>query len=79
MADELDTTLCDKVCQSLAIGLWFSLGTLVSSTNKSDHHDITEILFKVALNIINQPNNLTLRLYDFECNTGSHRLLTTVS
>ena len=29
--------------------LWFSLGTLVSSTNKTDRHDITEML-KVALN-----------------------------
>ena len=43
----LDTTLCDKVCQ------WFSPGTLVSSTNKTDRHDITEILLKVALNTIN--------------------------
>jgi hypothetical protein len=24
--------------------------------NKTDHHDITEILLKVALNTINQPN-----------------------
>jgi hypothetical protein len=32
--------------------LWFSLGTLVSSTNKTDHHDITEILLKVAVNTI---------------------------
>ncbi len=32
----VDTTLCDKVCQWLAIGLWFSPGTLVSSTNKTD-------------------------------------------
>jgi hypothetical protein len=39
----LDTTFCDKVCQ------WFSTGTLVSSTNKIDRHDITEILLKVAL------------------------------
>jgi hypothetical protein len=31
---------------------WFSLGTLVSSTNKTDCHDVTEILLKVALNII---------------------------
>ena len=31
---------------------WFSPGTLVSSTNKTDHHDITEILLKVALNTI---------------------------
>ena len=33
-----------------------SLGTLVSSTNKTDRHDITEILLKVALNTINQTN-----------------------
>ena len=38
------TTLCDKVCQWLATGLWFSPGPLVSSTNKTDRHDITEIL-----------------------------------
>jgi hypothetical protein len=25
-------------------GQWFSGGTTVSSTNKTDHHDITEIL-----------------------------------
>jgi S-ribosylhomocysteine lyase LuxS involved in autoinducer biosynthesis len=31
-------------------------GTLVSSTNKTDRHDITEILLKVALNTINQTN-----------------------
>jgi hypothetical protein len=29
-------------------------GTPVSSTNKTDRHDITEILLKVALNTINQ-------------------------
>ena len=43
----------------LATGQWFSSGTLVSSTNKTDIHDITEILFKVLLNTINQtkPSN----------------------
>ena len=45
----LDTTLCGKVCQWLPTGLWFSTDTLVSS-NKSNLHDITEILLKVALN-----------------------------
>jgi hypothetical protein len=35
-------------------GQWFSLGTPVSSTNKTDRHDITEILLKVALNTIKQ-------------------------
>jgi hypothetical protein len=48
----LDTTLCDKVCQRLAAGQWFSPGTPVSSINKTDSHDITEILLKVALNSI---------------------------
>jgi hypothetical protein len=48
------TTLCDKVCQWLAAGRWFSLGPPVSSTNKTDRNDITEILLKVALNTINQ-------------------------
>ena len=38
----LDTTLCDKVCQWLAAGRWLFLGTLVSSTNKTDCHDITQ-------------------------------------
>jgi hypothetical protein len=32
------------------------MGTPVSSTNKTDHHDITEILLKVAFNIIHQTN-----------------------
>jgi len=41
------------ICQWFAAGLWFSPGTPVSSTNKADRHDITEILLKVALNTIN--------------------------
>ena len=51
----LHTTLCDKVCQSLAAGQCFSPGTSISSTNKIACHDITEILLKVVLNTINQP------------------------
>ena len=35
----------------------FSPGPQVSSTTKTDHHDITEILLKVALNTIKQTNN----------------------
>jgi hypothetical protein len=31
---------------------WFSPGPPVSSTNKTDRHDIAEILLKVALNTI---------------------------
>jgi len=51
------TTLCDKVCQWLVTGRWFSLGPPVSSTNKTDCHDISEILLKVAINTIKQTNN----------------------
>jgi len=45
----LDTTIYDKVCQWLATGQRFSP---VSSTDKTDHHVITEILLKVMLNTI---------------------------
>jgi hypothetical protein len=38
----LDTTLCDKVCQWLATDQWFSKGTPVFSTNKTDRY-IVEI------------------------------------
>jgi hypothetical protein len=31
---------------------WFSQGISISSTNKTDYHDITEILLKVVLNTI---------------------------
>ena len=49
-------TRCNIMWSSLSVtnaGWWFSLGTPVSSTNKTDHHDITEILLKVTLNTIN--------------------------
>ena len=48
-------TLCDKVCQRLATGRWFSAGIPFSSTNKTDGHDIAEILLKVALSTTKQP------------------------
>jgi hypothetical protein len=34
------------------MGRWFSPGTPLSSTNKTDRHDIPEILLKVTLNTI---------------------------
>jgi hypothetical protein len=40
------------------IGQWFSPGTLVSSTYKTDCHNITEILLKMVFNTISQPTNL---------------------
>jgi hypothetical protein len=42
-------TASDKVYQLLALGQWFSPGTPTSSTTKTGHHDIVEILQKVAL------------------------------
>ena len=48
----LDTTLRDKVCQWLAADRWFSLGTLVSFTNKTVRHDIAEALLKLSRNLI---------------------------
>jgi hypothetical protein len=47
----LDTALCNKVCQWLATGRWFS---------PLDRHDITEILLKVALNTINQTKTIII-------------------
>ena len=49
----LNTTLYDKVCLWLVTDQWFSP---VSSTNKTDHRDITEILLKVVMNTINYLN-----------------------
>jgi hypothetical protein len=42
----------------LVTGRWFSPGTLLSSINKTNRHDITEILLKVALNTISLNVNL---------------------
>ena len=46
----LDTKFCDKVCQWLHTGRWFSP---VSSTNKIDNHEITTIrvVNSVSINI----------------------------
>jgi hypothetical protein len=43
-----DWSLCDKGCQWLTTGVWFS----PVSSNKTDRHDITDILLKMALNTI---------------------------
>ena len=39
-------------------GWWFSPDTPVSSTNKTDRHDIAEPLLKETLNIINQTRSI---------------------
>ena len=52
----LDTTLCDKDCQWLVAGLWFSPVSLVSSTNKTDHRNIVES----GIETHNPNHNLTI-------------------
>jgi hypothetical protein len=49
-----------KVCQWLAMGRLISSGTPFSSTTKTDRHDVTEILLKVALNTINKQTKKTI-------------------
>ena len=56
-------------CPWLATGRWFSPDTPVSPTNKTDHHDIAEILLKVALNTINQPT-YHIMLYGVQIASG---------
>ena len=67
----LNTTLCDKVCQWIAAGQWFSPGTPISSTNKIDRHDITEILKN--LNVLfcrRQQNNFWYSKYNYRTGLG---------
>jgi hypothetical protein len=40
---------------------WFSPGTPASSTTKSGHHDIAEILLKVELNTKNQKYQIIMK------------------
>ena len=47
------------------------------SSNKTDRHDITEILLKVALNTIKQTNTIEYRVYmleEFEETKGVSRI-----
>jgi hypothetical protein len=61
---------------SIATSQWFSLGPPVFSTNKTDRHDIIEILLKVALNTINKNTDLpqvTDKLYHLCCIESTFR------
>ena len=72
----LNAPLCETVCQWLSIGRWFSPGTPVSVTNKTDCHDITEILLNVVLNTININHHFQfLKPWTF-CLIPSENLLT---
>ena len=74
MAIVLDATFHDEVCQWLSIGVWIFLGTPVSSTNKTDHHGIIEILLKVAFKHYN-PNPKFLRLEMIYCRLENEEMV----
>ena len=71
----------DKVYQSLAHGRRFSPGTPASSTNKTDRHDIAEILMKVVLKhqkfITNQNLKIVKRVEqeNYITTTDSHNMI----
>ena len=51
-----------------------SPGTPVVSINKTAHHNITEILFKVALSILSQPNIILFSInYEAQSNATEPR------
>jgi hypothetical protein len=47
-------------------GQWLSPGTPVSSTNETDHHNITELLFNVALNTIKEDKDKDLNIIKYQ-------------
>ena len=53
------------VSDFLETGQWFSPGPPVSSTNKTDCHDIAEILLKVTLNTIKPTNHQIMCLTEW--------------
>jgi hypothetical protein len=46
--------------------MWFSPDTPASSTNKTDRHDITAILLKVAFNA-GKPNQIMIHILQKKC------------
>ena len=92
MVGVLDTTLCDAICQWLGSGRWFSPGTPSSATNKTDRHNTSLVLLKVALKHYNPPtrnwsrtnfnpvawkkNNMMMLYYFSDVRSDLHRLST---
>jgi hypothetical protein len=62
-------TASDKVYLLLAHGRWFSPDTPASFTTKTGHHDIAEILLKVALNTINRETGIVDVLFSYSVST----------
>ena len=70
-----NTTSTSRTC-ALAWGRWFYPCTRVSSINNTDYHNITEILFKVALNTITLTQSFEFeRTSDYSRNTSYARNL----
>ena len=72
----LDTTLCDKVCQWLATGHWFSPGTLVSSTIKNwqprYNWNVVESGAKNPTHIyVHRIHHIDLSCYVSDCTVGT--------
>jgi hypothetical protein len=61
----LNTTLCDQAYEWLAAGRWFSPGTLVSSTNKTDRHDNWNIVENGFKHHNPNPNPVLIILLSF--------------
>ena len=59
------TAASDKAYQLLVHGQWFFPGTPASSTTKTGHHRIAEILLKIALNAKNHIKIIVLDITDF--------------
>ena len=75
----LNTAICDTVCQWLAAGWCFYPGTPVSSTNKTYHHDVTELLLKVLFNTtVHNPYRMvySLFIHQHQCSSVRHTSVT---
>ena len=65
-------TTSDKVYQLFAHSRRFSPGTPASSNNKTDRHDIAEILLQMTLNTKNQSIHKVVYVYDLFWTTDWH-------
>ena len=66
------TRMSSYITMKVPLNIIYFLGTPVSSTNKTDRHDVTEILMKVALNTISHQYHIICmqNIYhnQFHCN-----------
>jgi hypothetical protein len=62
-------------------GGWFPPGPPVPTPNKTDRHDIADILLKVALNTIKLQTSVCIDIYDSgdSCKFNYHTITTTTA